>query len=154
MHMSINNLKNKTMAHSKKEVDLVSCVGLFLWDYGIFNLHLHPWLLPKLCSCHTCLMRKHSSPCPREVTEYMTAYSVGYTHRNIQYHKMTVLMLVFLLNMWQSCVEIEGYSVVYFNRIAVLWVPYPWISIKGRVRTCSVDAWISNKSTKHIWALP
>ena len=53
----------------------------------------------------------------------MTAYSVNitlYTHRNIQYHKMTVLMLVFLLDMWQSCVEIEGYSVVYFDRIAVL----------------------------------
>ena len=50
----------------------------FPWDYGIFNLHLRPWLLPKLCSCHTCLMRKHSSLCPGEVKVDMTALSVKY----------------------------------------------------------------------------
>ena len=26
--------------------------------------------------------------------------------------------------MWQSCVEIEGYSVLYFDRIAAFEVPY------------------------------
>ena len=33
--------------------------------------------------------------------------------------------------MWQSHVEIEGYSVVYFNDIAVFEVPYHWTSVKG-----------------------
>ena len=29
-----------------------------------------------------------------------------------------------VLHMWQSCVEIEGYSVAYFKRIAVFEAPY------------------------------
>ena len=48
----------------------------------IFNLHLHPWVLPKLWSCHTCLMRKHSCLCPREVQikHNLTAQSVNIWH--------------------------------------------------------------------------
>ena len=56
--------------------------------------------------------------------------------------------------MWQSRVEeIKGYSVAYFDRIAVFEAPYCWTSVKGGALTCFVDAWISNESTKHIWAL-
>ena len=56
--------------------------------------------------------------------------------------------------MWQSHVEIDGYSIAYFDRIAVFEVPYRWTSVKGSAHMCFVDAWISNKSTKHIWAPP
>ena len=55
--------------------------------------------------------------------------------------------------MWQSRVEIEGYSVAYFDRIAVFEVLYRWTSIKGGAHTSFVDAWISNEFTKCI-ALP
>ena len=54
--------------------------------------------------------------------------------------------------MWQSRVEIEGYSVTYFNHIAVFEVPCRWTSIKGGAHTCFVEVWISNKSMKCIWA--
>ena len=33
--------------------------------------------------------------------------------------------------MWQFCVEIEGYSVVYFDCIAAFEAPFRWTSIKG-----------------------
>ena len=35
------------------------------------------------------------------------------------------------IHMWQSHVEIEGYSVAYFDRIAAFKAPYHWTSIKG-----------------------
>ena len=56
--------------------------------------------------------------------------------------------------MWQSRVEFEGYSVTYFDRIVASEVPYRWTSAKGGAHTRFVDAWISNESTKHIWAPP
>ena len=56
--------------------------------------------------------------------------------------------------MWQSCVEIEGYFVVYFDRIAVFEAPYRWTFAKGGAHTRFVDVWISHESTKRIWALP
>ena len=37
-----------------------------------------------------------------------------------------------IYGMWQSCVEIEGYSVTYINRITAFKVPCCWTSIKGR----------------------
>ena len=36
-------------------------------------------------------------------------------------------------------------------KLRVQWI-YCWTSIKGRAHTCFLDAWISNKSTKCIWA--
>ena len=42
--------------------------------------------------------------------------------------------------MWQSRVEIKGYSVVYFDRIAVFEAPYRWTSVNGGAHTCFVDA--------------
>ena len=56
--------------------------------------------------------------------------------------------------MWQSRVEIEGYFVTYFNRIAVLEAPYRWTSVKGGAHTHFVVAWISNEYMKCIWAPP
>ena len=56
--------------------------------------------------------------------------------------------------MWQSRVEIKGYSVAYFECIAVFEAPYRWNFVKGRAHMCNIDAWISNESTKRIWALP
>ena len=42
--------------------------------------------------------------------------------------------------MWQSCVEIKGYSVAYFYRIAVFEAPYRLTSVKGGAHMCFVDA--------------
>ena len=59
--------------------------------------------------------------------------------------------------MWQSCVhvEIEVYSVTYFDHTAAFEAPYRWTSIKGwGAHTCFIDAWISNKLMKCIWAPP
>ena len=57
-----------------------------------------------------------------------------------------------VIYMWHSRVETKGYSVTYFDRIAAFKAPYWWTSAKGRAHTCLIDAWISNKSTEHIWA--
>ena len=56
--------------------------------------------------------------------------------------------------MWQSRVEIEDYSAVYLDRIAVFEVPYRWTSIKGRAHMHFVTLLDIHPSTKHIWALP
>ena len=56
--------------------------------------------------------------------------------------------------MWQSRVEIEGYSVAYFDRIAAFKAPSRWTSVKGRAHTCFVVVWICNESTKRMWAPP
>ena len=49
--------------------------------------------------------------------------------------------------MWQSRVEIEGYSVTYFNRIAAFKATYRGTSVMGGAHTCFVDARLSNEST-------
>ena len=56
--------------------------------------------------------------------------------------------------MWQSHVEIEGYSVVYFDYIAAFEVPYRWTSIKGGAHMRFVDSLDIHASTKRVWALP
>ena len=56
--------------------------------------------------------------------------------------------------MWQSHVEIEGYSIAYFDRIAAFEALYHWTSVKGGAHMRFLDLWISNNSTKRIWALP
>ena len=56
--------------------------------------------------------------------------------------------------MWQSRVEIEGYSVAYFDHIAAFDVPYLWTSIKGGAYKRSVDLWDVHASTYHVWAPP
>ena len=56
--------------------------------------------------------------------------------------------------MWQSRVEFEGYIIAYFDRIGAFEASYRWTSAKGGAHTRFVDAWISNESTKCIWAPP
>ena len=56
--------------------------------------------------------------------------------------------------MWQSRVEIEGYSVAYFDRIAAFEVPYRWTSVKGGAHMHFVDLLDIHASTKHVWAPP
>ena len=41
--------------------------------------------------------------------------------------------------MWQSRVEIEHYSIAYFNRVTAFEALYRSTSIKGGARTCYVD---------------
>ena len=56
--------------------------------------------------------------------------------------------------MWQSRVEIEGYSVAYFDRIAAFKAPYRWTSVKGGAHTRFVDSLAIYASTKRVWAPP
>ena len=42
--------------------------------------------------------------------------------------------------MWQSHVEIEGYSIAYFDRIAAFEVPYRWTFVKDRAYMRFVDS--------------
>ena len=58
------------------------------------------------------------------------------------------------IHMWQSRVEIEGYSVAYFDRIAAFKAPYRWTSIKGGAHMRFVDSLDIHASTKHVWAPP
>ena len=50
--------------------------------------------------------------------------------------------------MWQSRVEIEGYSVAYFDRIAAFEAPYCWTSVKGEAHMRFVDSLVIHTSTK------
>ena len=52
--------------------------------------------------------------------------------------------------MWQAQVEIEDYSGMYFDLIAVFEALYCWTSVAGLICVC----YISNESTKRVWALP
>ena len=54
-------------------------------------------------------------------------------------------------HMWQSRVEIEDYSVMYFNRIAEFKVLYRGTSVRGRTHTRYVDSLDIHASAKHVW---
>ena len=56
--------------------------------------------------------------------------------------------------MWQSRVEIEGYSVAYFDRVAAFEASYRWTSVKGGAHTRFVDLLDIHASTKRVWAPP
>ena len=56
--------------------------------------------------------------------------------------------------MQQSRVEIEGYSVAYFDRIAAFEAPYRWTSVKGGTHMRFIDLLVIHASTKHVWAPP
>ena len=56
--------------------------------------------------------------------------------------------------MWQSRVEIEGYSVAYFDCIAAFEAPYRWTSVKGEAHMRFVDLLDIHASTKRVWAPP
>ena len=58
------------------------------------------------------------------------------------------------VHMWQSHVEIEGYSIAYFDHIAAFEVPYYWTSGKGGAHMHFVDSLDIHASTKHVWAPP
>ena len=58
------------------------------------------------------------------------------------------------LSMWQSHVEIGGYSIVYFDRIAAFEVPYCWTSVKGGAHMRFVDSLDIHASTRHVWTPP
>ena len=51
-------------------------------------------------------------------------------------------------------VEIEGYSIAYFDRIAAFEAPYRWTSVKGRAHMRFVDLLDIHASMKRVWALP
>ena len=56
--------------------------------------------------------------------------------------------------MWQSHVEIKGYSVAYFERITAFEAPYHGTSGKDGAHMRFVDSLDIHASTKHVWALP
>ena len=58
------------------------------------------------------------------------------------------------IQMWESRVEIEGYSITYFDRIAAFEAPYHWTSVKGGAHIGFVDSLDIHASTKYIWIPP
>ena len=56
--------------------------------------------------------------------------------------------------MWQSHVEIEGYSAACFDCIAAFEALYRWTSAKGGAHMRFIDLLDIHASTKHIWTLP
>ena len=52
--------------------------------------------------------------------------------------------------MWQFGVEIEDYSVAYFDRIAAFEVLYCWTSVKGGAHMHFVDLLDIDASMKHV----
>ena len=58
------------------------------------------------------------------------------------------------LQLWQSHVEMEGYSITYFDRIAAFEVPYHWTSVKGGAYIHFVVLLDIHASTKHMWTPP
>ena len=52
--------------------------------------------------------------------------------------------------MWQSHVEIEGYSVAYFDCIAAFEAPYRRTSVKGGAHKRLVDSLDIDASTKRV----
>ena len=56
--------------------------------------------------------------------------------------------------MCQSHVEIEGYSVAYFDRIAAFEVPYRWTFVKGGAHVHFVDSLDIHASSNSLWAPP
>ena len=56
--------------------------------------------------------------------------------------------------MWQFYVEIEGYSIMYFDRITPFEAAYHWTSIKDRAHMHFVDLLDIHASTKYVWAPP
>ena len=58
------------------------------------------------------------------------------------------------LHMWKSRVEIEGYSVPYFDHIATFEALYRWTSVKGGAHMRFVDWLDIHVSTLHVWVPP
>ena len=56
--------------------------------------------------------------------------------------------------MWQSRVEIEDYSVAYFDHIAAFKAPYRWNFSKGGAHMRFMNLFDIYTSTKHVWTLP
>ena len=63
---------------------------------------------------------------------------------------MKVLTFANNESMWQSRVEIKGYSVVYFDHIAAFEVPYRRTSVKGGTHMRFVDSLDIHASTKRV----
>ena len=58
------------------------------------------------------------------------------------------------LYVWQSRVEIEGYSVAYFDCIVAFEAPYCWTFVKGGAHMRFVDLLDIHVTTKRVWAPP
>ena len=88
----------------------------------------------KICSEFACMWLNKAYPTVKRVTlhELIKDYICGR-----QFH-----------------VEIEGYSVAYFECIAAFDAPYRWTSVKGGAHTHSVDSSDIHAFTLHVWALP
>ena len=56
--------------------------------------------------------------------------------------------------MWQFHIEIDGYSITYFDHITAFKAPYCWTSIKGGAHMHFVDSLDIHESTKLVWAPP
>ena len=56
--------------------------------------------------------------------------------------------------MWQSQVEIEHYSIMYFNHVIAFKVLWCRTFVEGRAHMCSIDVSTVCASMQRIWTLP
>ena len=89
----------------------------------------------------------------------MHKYTVLFQHlvcTNINHHRWVRVAATCSSNvyMWQSHVEIEGYSVMYFDHIATFKVLYRWTSVKGGAHTHFMDSLDVHAFMNRVWAPP
>ena len=69
---------------------------------------------------------------------------------NSHCYTVELLLSSYILHMWQSRVEIEGYFVVYFDCIAAFEAPYRCTCVKGGAHMHFVDSLDIHAFTKHV----
>ena len=91
----------------------LAALGLFQYKLKSMPSALHSLLIALYLTYLSLTCFRHSIPSPTPSVSCNCLFTF-----NEQY-------------MWQSCVEIEGYSVTYFDCIAAFKVPYHWTSVTG-----------------------
>ena len=128
--------------------------SLYYWQFCdslITDVYNMPWCFVQIKCINTCICAHLNFT----VCEWPQAASKQTSRLTIALHGFIQAQSPHktILNV---TVEIEDYSVAYFDRIAAFKVPYRWTSIKGRAHTRFVDSLHIRASTKHVhvWALP
>ena len=122
---------------------------LFLMDTWANPQTTSPWKKAGLCTCYA-----KSSPC---VAAFHVTSGLSFQQKTsctcapALTHGEDLNTIIY---MWQSRVEIEGYSVAHFDRITAFEAPYCWTSVKGGAHTRFVGLLDIHASTKCVWAPP
>ena len=135
---------------------LTICVCLTLGTaYGAYYMValLSGWFL---FSCAFLKMWPALTPAKLEGKHWRSGPQHFVDHFNSDIQTIDTLMVwtINQLQLWQSRVEIEHYSVTYFDHIAAFKAPYHWTSVKGGAHMRFIGLSDIHASTKHVWAPP